>query len=58
MSDPVSEARALLAAATPGPWRVGDPDTLNPRVDAPEWAICHVYDADERPYRRDLGDDV
>ena len=55
MSDPVAEARALLAAATPGPWRVGDPDSLNPRVDAPEWAICHVYDADERPY--DLDDD-
>ncbi len=53
MTDPVSKARALLAAATPGPWRIGDADTLNPRIDALEWSICHVYDADERPYDPD-----
>ena len=43
--------RELLAGATPGPWRISDPDGIAPRVSCLDFPICWVAgDTDGRPW--------
>ena len=44
-------ARELVGAATPGPWRISDPDGIAPRVSCLDFPICWVAgDTDGRPW--------
>ena len=53
------EARVLREAATPGPWRVTDYDTVAPSIGCGGWDIAVVHgDDDGRPWDADDSEPV